>query len=258
MKRALFAGAALCLVASCLGRTEYNLVTFYAAGAGPGDAVAGQPYPFTSDLGWHVVLTKAKLHVGAIYLDQSVPSSGAGPAPCTLPGTYVGEVRQGGDIDMLDPAPQGFPTYGEGSTIEARVGQVWLTGGDVNANQDPTVVLSVAGTADKGGMTFPFTGDLTISQNRTVSSGSSATPGADPICVQRIVTPILADVTLSQSGTLVLRLDPKELFLNVDFSALPMFSNGYGFTDDSSNQPSVNLYQNLRSAGGAYRFEWQP
>jgi hypothetical protein len=135
------------------------------------------------------------------------------------------------------------------------------TGGDVNATDDSTTILALAGTAEKGGSTYPFSAGITIDQNREPAPSASALPGENPICLQRIVTPILTSISLSQSGTLVLNVDPKALFLNVDFSELPEFSTDpptYGFTNDGSNQPSVNLYDNLRAAGPVYRFTWKP
>jgi len=100
----------------------------------------------------------------------------------------------------------------------------------------------------------PFTGTITIGANR--QAGGSQLAGATPICKQRIVSPIPAPVTLVKGGSLVLRVDPRALFVNVDFAALLPSSEGYAFSDDSSDQPSANLYQNMHSAGGLYTFSW--
>jgi hypothetical protein len=247
---------------SCTGTTGYQLVSFYAVAEGPADAQPG--YTFMSDRGFQVSLDKAVMHIGAMYLDQSLPTSGAAEGKCTLPGTYVGEVRpvDGLDVDMLSPQEQLFPITGLGSTIPAAVGQVWLSGPDVYDENDQTVVLSIAGTAMSAdrGRSYPFSGDITIDKSRTVASVGSALPGANPICEKRIVTPIRVDVALAQSGTLILHLDPKALFTNVDFSALKLFSNdppSFGFTNDDTNQASINLFANLRAAGAVYRFEWR-
>ena len=246
---------------ACSGTTGYGLVSFDVAAVGAADAKANVPYEFTSDRGFHVVLTSAKLHVGAIYLDQSLPTSGSAETACTLPGTYTAQVRSGLDIDLLSPEIQPFPEQGTGSTLPARVAQLWLTGGDVNATDDATVILAVTGTADKGGDAFPFTAHLTIGKNRAgVASVGTALPGAHPICKQRIVSPIVTSITARAGGLLLLHVDPKPLFLNVDFSALHKFADDpptYGFSDTSDDQPSLNLYQNLRAAGAAYQFEWK-
>jgi hypothetical protein len=246
--------------AACTGTTGYDLVSFSAVARGPSDAHPG--LTFVTDRGFSVTLTRAVMHVGAVYLDQSAPTSGAAEQACTLPGTYVGQVRAGRDIDMLSPSEQLFPITGYGSTIPAAIGQVWLSGPDVFDPTDATVVLSIAGTAtaQAGGASFPFAGDITIDQSRTPAQVGSALPGANPICEQRIVTPIRAGFTPAQSGTLVLELDPRPLFENVDFSALPQLATdppSFGFTSDDSNQPSINLYANLHSASAVYAFAWR-
>jgi len=263
------------LLFSCTGTTGYELVSFYAVGEGPADAQRGQPYAFTSGR-FEISLTKAVMHVGAIYLNQSLPTSGAAEGTCTLPGTYVGEVRAGRDIDMLDPTPQPFPALpggspGDGSTIPAVVGQVWLSGPDVNSTAAqtapqtilPTVLLVEGSATDPtDAKTFPFAGSISIQP--TGAPANKALPGANPICQQRIVSQIPADITLSQSGTLILHLDPKPLFTRVDFSefANPISTDPllYGFQDQGmmdSDEPSIALYANLRSSGPVYQFDWK-
>jgi hypothetical protein len=263
---------------ACTGTTGYQLVTFYAAGEGVADAQPGQPYNFMSDR-FQVSLTKAVLHIGAMYLDESLPTSGAAESACTLPGTYVGEVRAGRDIDMLDPSPQEFPVLagaiapGLGSTIPAAVGQVWLSGPDVNSTAEQTApgtilpaVLVVEGTATDttNAMAFPFAGSISI-KPRSAAPPNTALPGTNPICEQRIVSQIRVDITLSQAGRLILHLDPKPLFAKADFSEFSEpFSKDpllYAFQDQgqsNSDQPSRKLYENLRASGPVYRFEWQP
>jgi hypothetical protein len=262
MMRRLFSLPALFAALSCTGTTGYQLVSFYAVAQGPPDAQPG--YTFDTDQHFRVSLTKAILHVGAIYLDQSLPTSGSAEGTCTLPGTYVGEVRPrlGLDVDMLSPAEQLIPVTGIGSSIPAAVAQVWLSGPDVYDANDQTVVLSIVGNATSlnDGTSYPFSGDITIDKNRNAAPASSALPGANPICEKRIVTPIRVNITLSQSGKLVLQLDPKALFTNVDFSTLKAFKTdppSFGFTNDDAYQASRNLYANLRAAGAVYRFAWQ-
>ena len=265
MGRSLALAAAFVAFVSCTGTTGYDLVSFYAVAAGPADAQRGQPYSFTSDRGFRVQLTRATLHVGALYLDQSLPTAGSAEGKCTLPGTYVGEVLAGLDVDMLSPDEQLFPTKGVGSTIPAAVGQVWLSGPNVYDPTDSTVVLSIAGNAASpdGSTSYPFSGDITIDQDRFPAMVGAALPGSSPICEKRIVTPIVVDMTLAQSGTLVLHLDPSALFSNVDFSSLTQLSQdppAYGFTNDPAKQTQAdtNLFANLRAAGAVYRFDFRP
>jgi hypothetical protein len=56
-------------------------------------------------------------------------------------------------------------------------------------------------------------------------------------------------------GRLRFVVDPRLLFVNVDFTAPA--SGAYAFPDDSSDQPSRNLYQNLHSSA-PYQFGWEP
>lgn len=251
---------------ACVGTTGYDIVDFDAAAAGPTDARAGEPLSFTNDRGFAVELAHAVLHVGAMYLDQSLPVSGAQSATCILPGTYVAEAITGRDVDLLDPTPQAFPGGGHGTTIAARAGQVWLTHDDVNAVVDPSdePILDMAGTVVVDDERRPFTGKITISSNRQ-ASGQVA--GANPICKERIVSPIETRISVERTGSMLLRIDPRLLFVNVDFAALPLTEDGYAFSDDPTSddytQPSINLYWNLHSGGSLgspslYVFSWQP
>jgi hypothetical protein len=239
-----FAGA-------CVDTTGGDLVTFGAVAAGPSDAVDGQPLDFVNDRGWHITLTSASLHVGALYLNQSVPVSGAQNTSCILPGTYVAQVTMGADVNLVSPAEQPFPGLGSGVTVPALAGQAWLTGGDIDTVDDTTPILHVEGTADQNGAPFAFAGTLTIGANR-VASGVS---GGNPICKQRIVSPIPTTVEPRVGGRLRFTVDPRLFFVNVDFTAPA--SGSYAFADDSSDQPSRNLYQNLHSSA-PYHFEWVP
>jgi hypothetical protein len=244
------------LLVSCVGSTGGELVTFGAFAAGPSDATDGQSLEFVNDRGWHVVLTNASLHVGAIYLNQSIPVSGAQNSSCILPGTYVAQVTTGMDVNLLSPSPQSFPTPGTGVTIPALAGQVWLTGGDVETLADHTAIVSIAGSADRGGSSFAFTGAITIAENRAPSD-SSQLAGANPICKQRIVSPIRTSIELRSAGKLLLRIDPRRLFENVAFDPVAVAGGAYAFPDDSSDQPSRNLYLNLHSSA-PYAFSWEP
>jgi hypothetical protein len=192
--------ALLSLVLSGCGSTGSGLVAFQAMAAGPSDAAAGQPLIFTNGHGYQVSLTKATLHVGAVYLNRSVPSSGSQAQGCVLPGIYSGQVTVPLTVDALSPAPQPFPALGEGTADLVQTGEVWLFGGDPFATADPTVIVDVAGTFALGGGTTTFSGQLTISQNRFVAPSNPAQPGSNPLCKQRIVTPIPIDFTLDQAA----------------------------------------------------------
>jgi hypothetical protein len=251
--------ASLAFVFSCVGTTGGEIVDFPAAAAGGADATSPLAFDETTTSGhvWHVVLTTATIHVGAVYLDQALPVSGAGTTSCILPGTYTAEVLDGLDVDLLSPLPQSFASLGHGTTTSSLAAQVWLTGGDVNAATDDTKILVVSGTAhDDDGTQIPFDGTITISTNRDTTD---TTTGASPPCKQRIVSPIPTTVSVATTGGLLVRIDAKALFANVDFSKLAPSASGFSFSDDPSSadytQPSVNLWSNLHSAG-TYTFAW--
>lgn len=250
---------ALPSLGGCIGTTGGELVTFDAYAAGPEDAAAGEPYTFQNSRGYAITLTRATVHVGAVYLNRSRPASVSSSTSCFLSGVYGAEVTSGLDVDILSPDLQEFPEPGSGTTERALAGEVWLFGGrDVNAPGDSTLILDVAGTATKEGASYPFEGRLTISENRVVPPDSPAQPGADPICKQRVVSPIPVDLRLSPGDALVLRVDPRGMFANVAFAELEQVSDEpplYRFRDDGEDAPSRNLYSGLRAAQGTYSFE---
>ena len=242
---------------ACVGTTGDQVVDFEAAASGPADATSGEPLSFDASRGWRVTLTLARLHVGALYLADAMPVSGAQASSCILPGNYVAQVVQGREIDLLSSEPQAFPTLGRGTTLEARAGQVWLTAGDVNLADDPTpptVILQLSGSAMRNGELRPFEAKLTIAANRVNTSSGAA--GGSPICKERIVSPIPTSIRVQSGGALWLRVDPRRLFTNVDFGGLEAEGDVFVFKDDSSDQPSANLYNNLKQAGSLYDFSW--
>ena len=250
--------------AGCVGTTGGELVDFPAAAAGPEDAIAGQPLSFETSRGWRVQLTTASMHIGALYLSNNLESSGSQLKSCILPTTsYVAQVIEGRDIDLLTSQAQPFPVLGHGTTSQASAAQVWLTGGDVDDANDPptpTVVLHLVGSARNASITRNFEAKLTIASNR-LTQGSSL-PGADPICLERIVSPIPTTVMIQDHGALLLRVDPRLLFTNLDFSTLSTQADDgtFEFTDalDAPDQASVNLFNNLVQAGPLYAFSWVP
>lgn len=244
------------LCAGCVETTGGDMVTFRALAAGPADATS--PLPFSTG-GFGVTLRRARLHVGAVYLNESAPISVSQETSCLLPGLYAAQVTASVEVDLLSPEPVAFPEFGRGNSRPAVSGEVWLTGGDINASDDNTVILDVAGTASRDGVDWPFDGVLTIGSNRAITVKDPALPGSNPICKQRIVSPIPTDVTLASGGTLTLRIDPRGMFSNVDFSQLEQARASpllYRFADETDGQPNVNLYKGLRARLGVYRFEW--
>ena len=252
----------LLLLTGCVQTTGGEVVAFSAKAGGDPGIVTGAPLTFTTPAGFDVTLARARLTVGALYLNQQNPQNYSLETSCIQDGIYSGEVRGAVVVDALSPTPVDFPVQGNGTTAPTRAAELWLTGGDVFADTDATVLLDVAGTATPtaGGASFPFEGQLTISSNRVIPPRNPALPGSNPLCRQRIVSPIPVDATLSAGATLTLLVDPRAWFSSVDFSGLTKVTDApllYRFTDDqaSSAQPDKALYNGLRAAVGPWRFE---
>lgn len=258
MKR--FALALLLAVTGCVQTTGGDLVSFHAQASGDPTIVTGGPLTFATPTGFDVTPTRAKVTVGALYLNAQNPQNYSLEQSCVQEGIYTGEVRGGLVVDALSPTPQDFPVAGNGTDVLTRAAELWLTGGDLLADSDPTVVLDVAGTATSSAGTFPFEAAFTISSNRVIPPRNPALPGSNPLCRQRIVSPIAFDATLAEGSTVSLFVDPRAWFSSVDFAALQKVSDApllYRFTDDSASsaQPDKALFNALRSASGPYRLE---
>lgn len=258
--RYLLAFVALVAVAltACVGTTGGEEFSFQAFARGPEGVSA--PYGFVNGKGYSVSLERARVHVGAVYLNRSAPTSVSASTSCTLAGIYSAEVPGALDVDALSAVPQPFPITGDATSDRARTGEVWLTGGDVNDPSDTTVILDVAGTAARDGESHAFEGKLTIGENR-VQPTPPAEPGLKPICKERIVSPIAVDITPARGGHLTLAVEPAKMFANVDFSELTPNADGtLEFDDDpaTATPASTNLYIGLRASSGVYSFRFEP
>jgi hypothetical protein len=250
---------ALCLCSlsafSCVGTTGGDLLELHAYAAGPSDASAD--FRFQNSLGYQVELTQARLFVGGMYLNRSRPTSVSSDTSCSLSGIYVAEVLGGREVDLLSPTPQAFPNHGFATTDVAATGEVWLSQGDVNQAASGAVILRVSGTAARDGQSFPFEAALTIGQNRVVPVTDPALPGQHPICKQRIVSPIPLELRPAPQRALLLRVDPRNMFGNVDFATLTESGGVFRFADQAGvDQASDNLYAGLRRSSGVYSFAW--
>jgi hypothetical protein len=248
---ALFGSAA----SGCVGTTGGDLLELRAYAAGSEDARPG--WSFESSLGYRVELDQARLFVGGLYLNRSRQASVSSDTSCTLAGIYVAEIEGGREIDLLSPAPQPFPNTGFATTEPALTGEVWLSRGDVNQPNDGTVVLRVSGHAERAGVDYPFSGTLSIGQNRAIPASDPALPGQHPICKQRIVSPIPVSLTAGSGRELLLRVDARGMFANVDFDTLSEVNGERRFADENgADQASDNLYAGLRRSNGVYSFSW--
>ncbi len=256
---------------ACIGTTGSGIVSFEAYGAGladlpPDTSVRGLSF-VNEKTGWSITLTRAQLHIGALYLNRSVPVSGGQERECFLPGVYVAQVLSGRTIDTLSPELQRFPQLGTGTADHAITAEVWLTGNGRRVDEEDDRSFSpdiaeVAGTATRGAESMRFEGTITIGRNRRIPADDPARPGAHPMCTQRIVTPIPTSITPTDGGALVVRVDPRQWFANVELGELaPMSAESdlRRIPDDSEGAPAYNLFEGLTSASPlTYRFEWRP
>ncbi len=241
--------------AACVGSTGGGVVTFDAIAHGPKNASHNAGYGFHTTAGWDVTLTRAKMQIGAVYLNRSVPLASSRETSCVLPGIYVGEVTDGVVVDVLDPAGLRFPVRGAGTKDHAVTAEIWLGASDINAQSDDTVLLDVAGTAVKGAARVPFEGTITIRKNRAIPPENAAQPGGNPLCEQRIISPIPVSLDLFDGGTLDIAIEPRAWFDGVKFDKLTEDTPGHFlFGDDSASQPDINLYMGFRGNQGAYGF----
>jgi hypothetical protein len=260
MTRAFHAALAGCafVATACVGTTGGDTFSFEAFGRGSGTGTAEMPA--VTGLDYTLVLTRARVHVGALYLNRATPTSVSSDTSCTLSGVYVAEVPFPLELDALSTERQAFPELGQATAELAQAGEVWLTGGDVNEPSDSTVILDVAGVAERNEVRFPFEGKLTIGENRLQPTPPEL-PGLKPICKERIVSPVPVHVTPERGLALVLTVDAARMFSNVEFSELAVDAEGiYHFDDDPSTATpaSENLYIGLRAASGIYEFGFEP
>jgi hypothetical protein len=245
---------------ACIPTTGGQLVSFSLQASGPADINAGQPYRFQTPAGYAVTLSEARLFVGAVYFNQSNPAGYSQETACVLPGIYTGQVLAPLEVNALDSSAQAFGIQGTGSDTPTLGAELWLTSGDVNADADSTIIVKTAGIAEKDGKQWPFEARYSIGQNRRLPPRNPALPGSNPLCKQRIVSPIPADLTLSEGAVVRLTVDPKAWFQAVKFSELKesQLRNGaYRFIDSSSaaGQPDIALYNAVRTAEGVYQFQ---
>lgn len=240
---------------SCVGTTGGDLFEVEAYAAGTSDE--GAVTHFSNSQGYEVQLDEARLVVGGFYLNRSRPASVSSDTSCTLAGIYVAQVFGGREIDLLSSEPQLLGGAGLSTSERALTGEVWLARGDVNEVSSSTAVLRVRGRAEGHGRAFPFEGTLSIGRNRVVPASDPALPGQHPLCKQRIVSPIPVDLVGRAGQSLLLRVDVRGMFANVDFATLSERDGSYVFSDETgADQASDNLYSGLRRATGVYTFSW--
>jgi hypothetical protein len=219
---AVLAAAGLTSSCDAVETTGDSLVRFTPYAAGPTDVttpllVDGVPN------GFQVSLTSVSMRIGAVYLIEGAYNPGSQNTSCIEPGVYAAQVPGGVQVNLLDPSPQEFSVYGNGTADLGQIGEIWLTGGttsspDINAEIDPTPVLTMTGTASRPGESYAFQSTVTISTNRAQPVTDPALPGLNPICKQRIIQFSPIHVQLFQGGSMYVRVDPRGWFHEVDFT----------------------------------------
>jgi hypothetical protein len=216
--------AALALTWSCASveTTGDSLVRFTPYASGPTDAT--NPLVVENAMnGFQVSLTSVSMRIGAVYLIEGAYNPGSQNTSCIEPGIYCGQVPGGVQVNLLDPEPQEFSVYGNGTADLGQIGEIWLTGGttmspDINAETDTTPIVTMTGVATNGTESYAFQSTVTIGTNRQVPVTNPALPGLNPICKQRILQFSPIHVQLFQGGAMYVRVDPRGWFDEVDFS----------------------------------------
>jgi hypothetical protein len=219
------ASVALASTVSCVGggTTGDQLIRFTPYASGPPDARTPLLVEHAPN-GFSVSLTSVSMRIGAVYLIEGAYNPGSQSTSCIEPGIYCAQVPGGVQVNLLDPAPQEFSVFGNGTADLGQIGEIWLTGGtttspDINAQIDPTPIVTLTGEATRGPESFSFQATVTISTNRVLPVNDPALPGLNPICKQRIIEFSPIHVQLFQGGAMHVRVDPRGWFNEVDFSA---------------------------------------
>ena len=188
-------------LAGCNGTTGSGLVTFTALAGGPADAAGAARVHHRHRLPGDA---HARAAAHRRHLPEHVgPSSGAG-ATLLRPARHLRRPRRSGrsTVDLLSPTLQPFSARARGPRRSRPTAEVWLTGGDINAADDPTLILDVAARPRAAGPAYPFQRRGHHRQQPRHSGDQPALPGANPICKQRIATPIVVDLTPTDGGVL--------------------------------------------------------
>ncbi len=212
-------GAALTVASlACNGTTGDALVTFSAYAQGAPNA----SQPFTEGA-YLIALTRAQMHLGAVYVDQAPLATGAEGPGCINPGVYAAQVPGPVEADLLNSGPQEFTVLGNGTADVGVSWEIWLTDGDVNGtNGTPMVQLQGVATRVADNALFSFGAIVTINDNRVIPASDPSQPGLNPICKQRIIQIGGIHIPFFQGGTLAVTIDPRAWFHPMpDFATLP-------------------------------------
>jgi len=234
--------------AACNGTTGDQLISFSAYAVGAKDA--SQPFVVN---GYRVKLLTAKMHIGALYFDESPPSTGFASPVCITPDIYAAQVAGPVDVDLLSTKPVEFSVYGEGSADVAKSWDIWLNDGltpdDIDGqNHLQMVDLTGVATRVSDGKPFSFGAIVTINDTtsgpgaRATAATNPAEPGQYPICKARIIQQGGLDLPFYQGGTLTMTVDPTGWFksTSIDFASLDPSSSVDCQADDNASASYEN------------------
>jgi hypothetical protein len=243
---------------ACNGTTGDALITFPAYASG----VSAASQPFTTYVGanpaYSVQLTRASMYIGALYFDESPPSTGFDTPICITPDIYAAQVPGGLEVNLLSATPQPFATQGNGSADVALSWDIWLTNGDINATANLGVhIVDIQGVATRltDHKPFSFAAIVTIQGvlegpgARLQQSTTPGLPGEYPICKQRILDLALSPgVQFYEGGSLFVTVDPRPWLVNSDID----FANALETWDSADCQLDSNAnatYENGKACG---------
>lgn len=265
MKRRTFALALLLAGAAGCGDTTGSERVRFAVEVGGIERDAAQPLTFTSDQGWEITLSEARVAVGPLYLNTLAPLEGDRRSPLQrledllLPSAYadgeshlssgriVAQVTTQVEVDALAPALVAVPGGGDGVSEPALTGEVWLF------NRDGALggaAVRVAGVARRDGLEVPFEGSLVIDQGLVTTGGS--------LDAARKVRGIPAQVTPAGGGALRVRVDPRGWFEGADFRELTAGTPREGRYRFTSQDNVGRAFINRARARAAFGITFSP
>jgi hypothetical protein len=243
--------------AACNGTTGDELISFSAYASGAKDAAKSfTTYDASGKPAYSVTLLRASMYVGALYFDESPPSTGFDTPECITPDIYAAQVPGGLEVNLLDTSPQPFSAPGNGSADNALSWDLWLTNGDIDGPNLGVHIIDLVGVAtrvsDDTRFSFgaivtinPVTGD--VAGARLTPTTNDNLPGQYPICKQRILAIGLASpLSFFEGGTLHVTIDPRAWFNDpIEFSSLATFDS-----NDCQLDPNANkTYENGKACG---------
>lgn len=260
------------LLGGCDDTTGLSRLTFPMLAAGV-ERDAQAPLTLTTDTGWQVTLSEARVALGPFYLNTEAPPQARWRRLALVPearadvgndqigaGRTIGQVLERVVIDGLDPRLQ-VVGQGEGLSETAHSADALLLPplpGAAGVERD--VVARVAGVATKS----TEQGPKEVRFRGQVALGTATLAMGQTLADLRSVRRIGAVLELRAGGALTLRVDPRRWLRAADFTPLldyppdPADAEGRRLAraDDGVGHA---LYQGLRARDpAAYQFRFQP